>query len=111
LTSRLHRVAQANDRSTFGQQNEAYLRFGEFDNAKLGALRLGCVLASVALIDIIPTALMADSRGCQKPSWIENIELCVKKAIKRENIVGRYSHVWWLRPWLESHAVQVGKRF
>jgi hypothetical protein len=24
--------------------------------------------------------------GCQEPSWLENIELCAKKAIKRENV-------------------------
>jgi DNA invertase Pin-like site-specific DNA recombinase len=24
--------------------------------------------------------------GCREPSWLENIELCAKKAIKRENV-------------------------
>jgi hypothetical protein len=31
--------------------------------------------------------------GCREPSWLENIELRVKKAIKCENIDQKYSHV------------------
>ena len=31
--------------------------------------------------------------GCWEPSWLENIELHAKKAIKRENIDQEYSHV------------------
>jgi hypothetical protein len=30
---------------------------------------------------------------CREPSWLENIELRVKKAIKCENIDQKYSHV------------------
>ena len=31
--------------------------------------------------------------GCWEPSWLENIELRAKKAMKRENIDLEYSHV------------------
>jgi hypothetical protein len=32
-------------------------------------------------------------RQCWEPSWLENIELRAKKAMKRENIDQEYSHV------------------
>jgi hypothetical protein len=34
-----------------------------------------------------------DVPECREPSWLENIELGAKKAIKRENIDPKYSHV------------------
>jgi hypothetical protein len=37
-----------------------------------------------------------DDPLCREPSWPENIELGAKKAIKRENVDPKYSHVWWL---------------
>ena len=34
-----------------------------------------------------------DASGCREPSWLENIELRIKKAIKCENIDQKYSHI------------------
>jgi hypothetical protein len=47
---------------------------------------LAC-LAHHAAGDDLPVAPgVACGDGCQEPSWLENIELCAKKAIKRENV-------------------------
>ena len=37
--------------------------------------------------------LLPEGSQCREPSWLENIELYAKKAIKRENIDRKYSHV------------------
>ena len=38
-------------------------------------------------------AIRARLRECREPSWLENIELRAKKAIKCENIDQKYSHI------------------
>ncbi len=40
-----------------------------------------------------PTNRKLVTSWCREPSWLENIELGAKKAIKRENIDPKYSHV------------------
>jgi hypothetical protein len=49
---------------------------------------LGASGADAASIEI-----PIDLDVCRGPSWLENIELSAKKAIKRENIDPKYSHV------------------
>jgi hypothetical protein len=57
--------------------------------------------------DIAMAWCVAQSR-CREPSWLENIELRAKKAIKRENIDQKYSHIRWLCSRLELQAAPVG---
>ena len=44
---------------------------------------------------VVGLRLIKIARGgpCREPSWLENIELHAKKAMKRENIDQEYSHV------------------
>ena len=71
--------------------------------ALLSAAALACGLIMLALFQQSATAQIGqataevghacDAIGCREPSWLENIELGAKKAIKRENIDPKYSHV------------------
>jgi tRNA A37 threonylcarbamoyladenosine biosynthesis protein TsaE len=45
-----------------------------------------------SVLKMLESAFEDDDR-CREPSWLENIELGAKKAIKRENIDPKYSHV------------------